>query len=83
MDDMAHRFTVAQTHRLALEAGQIEGFGKRLEALDPLRVLERGYAVVTRREDNILIRKVSQARNGIRVRVSDGAFDAEVENRKS
>jgi len=81
MDDMAHRFTVAQAHRLALEAGQIEGFGKRLEALDPLRVLERGYAVVTRRADKTVVGKTKQveSKDGIRVRVSDGNFDATVD----
>ena len=51
LDDVAHRFAVAQAHRLALEANQIEGFRKRLEALNPLQVLERGYAVVTRQAD--------------------------------
>ncbi len=83
LDDGARRFLAAQTPRLALEANQIEGFGKRLESLNPLQVLGRGYAVVTRRKDNMLIRKVSQAHDGIRVRVSDGEFDAEVDNRKS
>jgi exodeoxyribonuclease VII large subunit len=78
LDDMARRVVVAQTHRLALESNQIQSLGKRLEALNPLQVLERGYAVVTRRKDNVLIRKVNQARDGVRVRVSDGEFDAEV-----
>jgi len=80
MDDMAHRFTVAQTHRLDLEANQIEGFGKRLDALNPLRVLERGYAVVTRQADDKVVSKTKQvkSKDGIHVRVSDGKFDATV-----
>ena len=80
LDDVAHRFGVAQTHRLALEANQIEGFGKRLEALNPLQVLERGYAVVTRQADGKVISKIKQvkSKDEIHVRVSDGSFDATV-----
>ena len=80
LDDVAHRFGVAEAHRLALEANQIEGFGKRLEALNPLQVLERGYAVVTRQVDGKLIRKAKQvkSKDEIHVRVSDGGFDATV-----
>jgi exonuclease VII large subunit len=54
--------------------------GKRLESLNPLQVLARGYAVVTRMEDGVIVHKVKQARGGIRVRVSDGEFEANVEN---
>ncbi len=78
LDDVAHRFAVAQAHRLALEANQIRGFRKRLEALNPLQVLERGYAVVTRQADEKLIGKIKQvkSKDEIHVRVSDGSFDA-------
>ena len=80
VDDVAHRFAVAQAHRLALESNQIEGFGKRLEGLNPLQVLERGYAVVTRQGDKKLISKMKQvkSKDEIHVRVSDGGFDATV-----
>jgi len=80
LDDMAHRVDVAQAHRLALEANQIVGFGKRLETLNPLQVLERGYAVVTRQADGKVISKIKQvkSKDKLRVRVSDGGFDATV-----
>jgi exodeoxyribonuclease VII large subunit len=80
LDDLAHRAQAGQVHRLALEASQLRGLDKRLEALNPLQVLARGYAVVTRRKDGALVYKVGQARDGIRVRVSDGDFEAEVVN---
>jgi exodeoxyribonuclease VII large subunit len=83
LDDLERRAAAGPAHRLALESSRLEGLGKRLEALSPLQVLARGYAVVTRRKDGALIRKVGQARDGIRVRVSDGEFDAEVLNPKS
>jgi exodeoxyribonuclease VII large subunit len=78
LDDLAHRVSVAQAHLLTLEANRIGGFRKRLDVLNPLQVLQRGYALVTRRKDGVLIRNVAQAQDGIRVRVSDGEFDADV-----
>ncbi len=81
LDEFAHRSLAAQAHRLALEASQLEGLGKRLEALNPLQVLARGYAVITRQTDGALVHKVAQARGEIHVRVSDGEFDAEVQNK--
>lgn len=83
LDDFAHRLNAGAVHRLALEASGLAGLDKRLGALSPLQVLERGYAVVTRRKDGVLIHKVSQARDGIRVRVSDGEFEAEIVNQRS
>lgn len=78
LDDLARRADAGQVHRLALEASRLDGLDKRLESLSPLQVLARGYAVVTRRKDGVLVYKIAQARDGIRVRVSDGEFDAEV-----
>jgi exodeoxyribonuclease VII large subunit len=56
---------------------------RRLEALSPLAVLARGYAVVTRKDDGRVISRVSQVKAGasIQVRVTDGVFDAEVDER--
>jgi exodeoxyribonuclease VII large subunit len=52
---------------------------RRLEGLNPLAVLERGYAVV-RRKDGSLIRSARAVGIGERVdvRVSDGRLEAEV-----
>ncbi len=83
LDDLAHRTAAGQAHRLALEATRLEGWDKRLEALNPLHVLARGYAVVTRLVDGKLVHRVADAHDVIRVRVSDGEFDAEVAARKS
>jgi len=83
LDDLAHRLHTAMAHHLLLESNQLEGLSQRLEALSPLQVLARGYAVVTRREDGALITRVAQARDGIRVRVADGTFEAEVSSQQS
>ncbi len=78
VDEFSRRIHTAQAHRLEMRGGELEGWGKRLRALGPLDILGRGYAVVTRHADGLIIRKVAQARDGIHVRVSDGSFDANV-----
>jgi exodeoxyribonuclease VII large subunit len=78
LDDIGRRLRVGHGHRLALQAGELDGWHKRLLALSPLHVLNRGYAVVTSRSDGSIIRTVRQATGKIRVRVSDGGFDADV-----
>ncbi len=83
LDDLARRAGAGLAHRLALQASQIDGFARRLDALNPLEVLGRGYAVVTRRQDGVIVHKVAQARDGLRIRVSDGEFDAQVSDLRS
>lgn len=53
----------------------------KLDALSPLRVLERGYAIALDEESGRAIRKVKEARPGSRiaVRVADGSFSARIE----
>lgn len=55
------------------------GLSSRLLALNPLAVLERGFAVVSRL-DGSLVRSASQVKSGddIQVQVADGKFAAEV-----
>ncbi len=78
LDDLARRAEAAAAHYLALEVSTLDGLEKRLRTLNPVQVLARGYAVVRRRKDGVLVRRVSQARGGLAVRVSDGEFEAEV-----
>jgi exodeoxyribonuclease VII large subunit len=84
LDDFARRGFFALQHRLSLEESRLRGFERRLEALNPLAVLGRGYALVTRQEDRRLISQVSQAEVGtdLQIRVSDGAFGAVVSKSK-
>jgi exodeoxyribonuclease VII large subunit len=58
---------------------------RRLEALSPLAVLARGYAVVTRKDNGSVVSRVAQVKQGqqVNIRVSDGQVDAEIVNRKS
>ena len=85
VDELARRAYSSLLHRVQLQSARITGMRNRLEALSPLAVLARGYAVVTRRDDGSVISRVLQAKSGelIQVRVSDGQFDAEIADRKS
>lgn len=73
----------AATHNLhrALRT-RLEQAGGTLEAVSPLRTLERGYAIATLKTPSgpELIRKTDQARVGdaFELRVSDGSISAEV-----
>jgi exodeoxyribonuclease VII large subunit len=53
-----------------------------LDALSPLRVLERGYAIALHEETGRAVRSRSEVNEGdrLRVRVSDGEFGARVED---
>lgn len=65
--------------RVELERLRLDGLRTKVEALSPIRVLERGYSVV-RRTDGTVVRRRGDAPRGtvLRVMVSDGEFDAEV-----
>jgi len=75
VDELSRRASSAVFNRINLQKKHIEGTGKRLEALSPLAVLGRGYAVVTRKEDGSIVSRVAQASNAMKVRVSDGEFE--------
>jgi exodeoxyribonuclease VII large subunit len=64
---------------MKLQVSQLLGAQRRLEALNPLAILNRGYAVVTQL-DGSLVHSVAQVKAGdqLDVRVRDGEFSAEV-----
>jgi exodeoxyribonuclease VII large subunit len=78
LDDLTHQLYSGIDHRFSLESNELKSLDKRLMALHPHQILSRGYALVTRLKDGQLIQKTSQARGAIRIRVSDGEFDADV-----
>ena len=85
VDELSRRAHSSLLHRIQLQFSHVRGTQRRLEALNPLAVLARGYAVVTRKEDGSVISHVAQTTPGqqIQIRVSDGQLDAEIKNRKS
>ena len=67
-------------HRLERSRALLTAHGARLDALSPLRVLARGYAVA-RDENGRVLKRVAQLPAGkeFRLRVSDGEVDASVQ----
>lgn len=74
IDDLARRAVSALTHRIQLQSARVDGISKRLGALNPAGILERGYAIITRTSDGKVVSQVSQAQGDMTVRVSDGEF---------
>jgi exodeoxyribonuclease VII large subunit len=81
VDELGRRLERAGQHRLALLRERSSGLDGRLAGLNPLAILERGYAVV-RREEGAVVRSASEVRIGERVdiRVSDGKLGAQVQD---
>jgi len=75
VDDLSRRAYSSVAHRVQLQKKELEGTQKRLEALSPLAVLGRGYAVVTRKADGGVVSRVAQTSDVMNVRVSDGEFE--------
>jgi exodeoxyribonuclease VII large subunit len=79
LDDLVTRGQLALLHRLQLQRVHLTGLRSRLLSLNPLAVLERGFAVVSH-PDGSLVRSISQVKAGeaIQVQVADGKFSADV-----
>jgi len=75
LDELSRRAFSALTHRIQLYKSNVDGISKRLQSLNPEGVLSRGYAIITRKSDNMVVSKVSQAKGDLKVRVSDGEFE--------
>jgi len=75
LDELSRRAFSALNHRIQLQSRLVDGMSKRLLSLNPEAVLSRGYAIVTRKDDGVVVSTVKQAQGGMKVRVSDGEFD--------
>jgi len=83
VDELARRAYSSLFHHIELQATHVKGMGRRLEALNPVAVLARGYAVVTRKEDGSVVSRVAQASDEMNVRVSDGEFEVKKSTSRS
>jgi exodeoxyribonuclease VII large subunit len=70
-------------HVLALQAERVKSARQRLDALSPLQILKRGYAIVRDLDTGKVVSGVRDTEPGhlIEIRVSDGAFGARTESR--
>jgi exodeoxyribonuclease VII large subunit len=80
IDELARRTGTALAHRLLLSRTRLAGLEQRLDSLNPMAVLGRGFAVVSR-SDGSVVRSVAQVSSGdaLDVRVTDGSFAARVD----
>lgn len=78
VDELSRRGERAASQHTRLLRANLSGQAQQLAALNPTGVLQRGYAVVT--TGGKLVKSTQDARPGaqIRVQVSDGEFQAEV-----
>ena len=83
LEHLTQRLYAAEKTLLLSKRSQLAQKAAALDAMSPLKVLSRGYAVSTL-EDGTVLQSVKQTKLGdtIRVRLSDGALDAEVKNLK-
>jgi exodeoxyribonuclease VII large subunit len=79
LDEVSQRAVRALQHGLALRRSASLGLSQRLASLNPLAVLQRGYALVSDPQGR-LVRTTSQVHPGlvVEVRLADGSFGAEV-----
>jgi exodeoxyribonuclease VII large subunit len=82
LDSADERLINLATRRIGLERERLTGRQLQLVALSPLRVLTRGFSLVTRSDTGELVRSVASVRPGDRVsvRVADGTFGGRVED---
>ncbi|MBU0702516.1 MAG: exodeoxyribonuclease VII large subunit [Chloroflexi bacterium] len=81
VDDLLSRAEAAVRHTLTLRRESLSGLMGQLAGVSPLGTLERGYAIVRRRETGSVLCSVEQASPGdaLDIRVADGEFGAKVE----
>jgi exodeoxyribonuclease VII large subunit len=70
-------------HVLALQTERVKSARERLDALSPLQILKRGYAIVRDLDTGKVVSGVHDTEPGhlIEIRVSDGALGARTESR--
>jgi exodeoxyribonuclease VII large subunit len=80
VDEAERRMSRALDSRLKLEKAHLQGLTQRLESLNPLAILRRGYAVVTLAGSEKVVLAASQAEVGsdLRVRLAEGEIKARV-----
>ncbi len=84
LDDLLHRAETALTHHMKLQRAHLNGLSQQLTSLNPLAILDRGYAVVTQADGQVIRRTTQVSPDApLTVRVADGTFDVIVTSHSS
>ena len=77
------RLVSAQSQNISLKKHRYVALTSKLDAMSPLKVLTRGYAI-TQKDDGTMLRSVSQVASGdhIQIRLQDGALIACITDKK-
>jgi exodeoxyribonuclease VII large subunit len=77
------RLVSAQRQNISLKKHRYVALISKLDAMSPLKVLTRGYAI-TQKDDGTMLRSVSQVASGdhIQIRLQDGALIARITDKK-
>jgi exodeoxyribonuclease VII large subunit len=80
LDEMVNRLDRSAFVKLEREKLRLENLQQSLKSLNPIAVLNRGYAIVTRIADTSIVKSVEQVQlaEELRIRVSQGSLDARV-----
>ena len=80
LDETAFRLNHATRILLERKQFQLDNFQQSLKTLNPIAVLSRGYAIVTRKTDHQLISRSDQVNldDPIHIQVSQGSMDAHI-----
>jgi exodeoxyribonuclease VII large subunit len=70
LDEFAQRLNLNITHALNTEREKLLGIAGKLESLNPLSVLKRGYTITTKLENNKPLREVKGVNKGDKIKTS-------------
>ena len=81
VQELSNRLRSATLSALGLVRADVRGLQGRLEAVSPLATLQRGYAIVRRKENGAVVRNASDVAvsDELLIRVSDGEIESRVE----
>ncbi len=78
VDDLAQQASRVLSYGLSLRRAQLAGLEAKLDALSPVAILDRGFAIVRRTDTDEVVRSTDQVHAGdmLAIRVRDGEFGA-------
>jgi exodeoxyribonuclease VII large subunit len=79
VDELNRSMSTAVAHRAALEEARARALMDRLAALNPQRVLKRGYAIVRREGSVVASRSDVRPRDRVDITFHDGAISSTID----